>query len=76
MQTMKIVQILFNDGAGFDMCYEEFKNQRKEAWKEKIGYRKINRLDYEENIVIVRKANQSKKFLNLKLIHVEQLNRF
>ena len=42
-QTAKTVQSLYNDIAGFDMSYEEFKNLCREVWKNEFNYLKIER---------------------------------
>ena len=57
-QTAKTVQQIFNDLAGFDMSYDEFKELCREAWKEKYYYLKINKIDDEEEYCI---CNESKK---------------
>ena len=44
-QTLKDVEHIYKDIAGFDMSYEEFKNLCREAWKEKYNYLLINRLE-------------------------------
>ena len=44
-QTLKDVEIIYRDIAGFDMSYDEFKNLRRESWKEKYNYLSINRLE-------------------------------
>ena len=43
-QTLKDVEHIYRDIAGFDMSYEEFKNLCREAWNEKFNYLLINRL--------------------------------
>ena len=44
-QTLKDVEHIYRDIAGFDMSYDEFKHLCKEAWKEKHNYLLINRLE-------------------------------
>ena len=44
-QTLKDVEHIYRDIAGFDMSYDEFKGLCREAWKEKYNYLKINRLE-------------------------------
>ena len=57
-QTAKTVQNLYNDIAGFDMSYDEFKNLCREAWSKKYSYLKIDRLDDNEKYTI---CNESEK---------------
>ena len=44
-QTLKDVEHIYRDIAGFDMSYDEFKELCREAWKEKYNYLLINRLE-------------------------------
>ena len=44
-QTLKDVQHIYTDIAGFDMSYEEFKELCREAWRERYNYLLINRLE-------------------------------
>ena len=44
-QTLKDVENIYRDFAGFDMSYDEFKSLCREAWKEKYNYLLINRLE-------------------------------
>ena len=44
-QTLKDVQHINTDIAGFDMSYDEFKSLCKEAWRDKYNYLLINRLE-------------------------------
>ena len=44
-QTLKDVQHIYTDIAGFDMSYDEFKSLCKEAWRDKYNYLLINRLE-------------------------------
>ena len=44
-QTLKDVEHVYRDIAGFDMFYDEFKELCREAWKEKFTYFLINRLE-------------------------------
>ena len=41
-QTLKDVELIYRDIAGFDMSYDEFKELCGEAWKEKHNYLLIN----------------------------------
>ena len=42
-QTAKTGQSLYDDIAGLDMSYEEFKNLCREVWKNEFNYLKIGR---------------------------------
>ena len=42
-QTLKDVEHIHRDIAGFDMSYDEFKSLCKEAWRDKYNYLLINR---------------------------------
>ena len=44
-QTLKDVEHIYRDIAGFDMSYDEFKSLCREAWKEKYNYLLLNRLE-------------------------------
>ena len=44
-QTLKDVEHIYRDIAGFDMSYDEFKSLCKEAWRDKNNYLLINRLE-------------------------------
>ena len=44
-QTLKDVQHIYTDRAGFDMSYDEFKSLCREAWRERYNYLLINRLE-------------------------------
>ena len=44
-QTLKDVQHIYTDIAGFDMAYDEFKRLCREAWRERYSYLLINRLE-------------------------------
>ena len=44
-QTLKDVEHIYRDIAGFDMSYDEFKRLCREAWREKYNYLLINRLE-------------------------------
>ena len=44
-QTLKDVEHIYRDIAGFDMSYDEFKELCREAWREKYNYLLINRLE-------------------------------
>ena len=44
-QTLKDVEEIYRDIAGFDMSYDEFKSFCREAWNVKYSYFIINRLE-------------------------------
>ena len=44
-QTLKDVEHIYRDIAGFDMSYDEFKSLCREAWRDKYNYLLINRLE-------------------------------
>ena len=44
-QTLKDVEHIYRDIAGFDMSYDEFKELCREAWRERYNYLLINRLE-------------------------------
>ena len=44
-QTLKDVEHIYRDIAGFDMSYDEFKSLCKEAWRDKYNYLLLNRLE-------------------------------
>ena len=44
-QTLKDVEHIYRDIAGFDMSYDEFKSLCREAWRERYNYLLINRLE-------------------------------
>ena len=44
-QTLKDVEHIYRDIAGFDLSYDEFKSLCKEAWRDKYNYLLINRLE-------------------------------
>ena len=44
-QTLKDVEHIYRDIAGFDMSYDEFKELCREAWRDKYNYLLINRLE-------------------------------
>ena len=44
-QTLKEVDHIYRDIAGFDMSYDEFESLSSEAWKEKDNYLLMNRLE-------------------------------
>ena len=44
-QTLKDVEHIYRDIAGFDMSYDEFKSLCKEAWRDKYNYLLIKRLE-------------------------------
>ena len=65
-QTAKTVQNLYNDIAGFDMDYNEFKNLCREAWNKKYSYLKINRLDEDEKYTICNESDKEYKIFKPK----------
>ena len=44
-QTLKDVEHIYRDIAGFDMSYEEFKELCREAWRERYNYLLVNTLE-------------------------------
>ena len=44
-QTLKDVEHIYKDIAGFDMSYEEFKSLCREAWRDNYNYLLLNRLE-------------------------------
>ena len=44
-QTLKDVEHIYRDIAGFDMSYDEFKNLCREAWRQKYNCLLLNRLE-------------------------------
>ena len=44
-QTLKDVEHIYRDFAGFDMSYDEFKNLCRESWEENYIYLLLNRLE-------------------------------
>ena len=65
-QTAKTVQNLFNDIAGFNMDYNEFKDLCREAWKKKYSYLKINRLADIEKYTICNESDKEYKIFKPK----------
>ena len=57
-QTLKDIEHIYRDIAGFDMSYDEFKSLCREAWKEKYNYLLINRLE-DKNGSRYKKCNES-----------------
>ena len=51
-QTLKDVEHIYREIAGFDMSYDEFKKLCTEAWKEKNNYLIINKLEDKNGIKI------------------------
>ena len=51
-QTLKDVEHIYREIAGFDMSYDEFKSLCTEAWKEKYNYLIINKLEGKNGIKI------------------------
>ena len=44
-QTLKDVEHIYRDIAGFDMSYDEFKELCREAWRKRYNYLLLNRLE-------------------------------
>ena len=44
-QTLKDVEHIYRDIAGFDMSYDEFKSLCREAWRDNYNYLLLNRLE-------------------------------
>ena len=61
-QTVATIQSLYFVQAGFDMSHEEIERPCEEAWKEKYGYLKTNRLFLEEKFVSVMKRKKKRKY--------------
>ena len=57
-QTLKDVQHIYTDIAGFDMSYDELKELCREAWRERYNYLLINRLE-DKNGKIYMICNES-----------------
>ena len=65
-QTAKTVQNLYNDIAGFDMDYNEFKDLCREAWNKKYSYLKIDRLNDDEKYTICNESEKEYKIFKPK----------
>ena len=65
-QTLKNVEHIYRDIAGFDMSYDEFKSLCREAWKEKYNYLLINRLEdkNDKKYMICNESNPEFKVFN------------
>ena len=65
-QTLKDVQPLYRDIAGFDMSYDEFKRLCREVWKEKYNYLLINRQEDKngKKYMICNESNPEFKVFN------------
>ena len=65
-QTMKDVEHIYRDIAGFDMSYDEFKELCREAWRERYNYLLINRLEDKngEKYMICNESNSEYKIFN------------
>ena len=57
-QTLKDVEHIYRDIAGFDMSYDEFNSLCREAWREKYNYLLKNRLEG-KNKNKYKKCNES-----------------
>ena len=57
-QSLKDIEHIYRDIAGFDMSYDEFKELCREAWKEKYNYLLLNRLE-DENGSKYQMCNES-----------------
>ena len=65
-QTLKDVEHIYRDIAGFDMSYEEFKELCREAWRERYNYLLINRLEDKNGsrYMICNESNQQYQIFN------------
>ena len=45
LESLKDVEHIYRDIAGFDMSYDEFKSLCREAWRDPYNYLLINRLE-------------------------------
>ena len=65
-QTLKDVEHIYRDIAGFDMYYDEFKSLCREAWKEIYNYLLINRLEDKngEKYMICNESNPQSQIFN------------
>ena len=65
-QTLKDVQHIYTDIAGFDMSYDEFKSLCKEAWRERYNSFLINRLEDKsgKKYMICNESNSEYKIFN------------
>ena len=65
-QSLRDVEQIYRDIAGFDMSYDEFKELCREAWKEKYNYLEINMLEEqnESKYKICNKSNPIYKIFN------------
>ena len=65
-QTLKDVQHIYTDIAGFDLSYDEFKSLCKEAWRDKYNYLLINRLEdkNESKYMICNESNLQYQIFN------------
>ena len=65
-QTLKDVERIYRDIAGFDMSYDEFKTLCREAWKEKYNYLLISRLEdrHDKKYMICNESNPEFKVFN------------
>ena len=65
-QTLKDVEHIYRDIAGFDMSYDEYKSLCREARKEKENYLIINRLEdrKSKNYMICNESNPEFKVFN------------
>ena len=65
-QTLKDMQHIYTDIAGFDMSYDEFKELCREAWRERYNYLLINRLEDKngKKYMICNESNSEYKIFN------------
>ena len=69
-QTLKDVENLYCDIAGFDMSFDEWKIICKDAWCDEYNYLKINNLNKKMTaIVCAMNPVKCTKFMSPKLIH-------
>ena len=65
-QTLKDVEHIYRDIAGFDMSYDEFKSLCREAWRDPYNYFLINRLEDKngKKYMICNESNSEYKTFN------------
>ena len=65
-QSLRDVEHIYRDIAGFDRFFDEFKELSREAWKEKYSYLQINMLEEknESKYKCCNESNASYKIFN------------
>ena len=65
-QTLKDIEHIYRDIAGFDISYDDIKELCREAWKEKHNYLLLNRLEDENgsNYQVCNESNPNYKIFN------------